>query len=109
LLNETIIPAIRFEEALSERKSLFREFFIPRHYESPKDIFCLRAQRIVNPYGVISLKGLKLKLNKVNTGDLINIRIYPLDEEISELRLWCDGTLKEVLLIKNSDLKGVHF
>ncbi|WP_457643238.1 hypothetical protein [Persephonella sp.] len=103
------IPAMRFERALREGSTLFREFKVPGPYESPKDIFCLRTQRIVNPYGQISLKGLKLKLNKVKTGDLIDVRVYPLDEEVSELRLWREGTLIEVFHIKNSDLKGVHF
>lgn len=99
------IPAIRFENALREGASLFRDFHMPQPYESPKDLFCLRAQRIVNPYGQISLKGLKLKLNKVKTGDLIDIK----DENVSELRLWCDETLLEVFHIKIADLKGVHF
>jgi len=58
------IPAIRFEEALSEGRSLFREFQIPQPYESPKDIFCLRTQRIVNPYGEISLKGIKYPVSR---------------------------------------------
>jgi len=103
------IPAMRFERALRDGRSLFREFKVPGSYESPKDIFCLRTQRIVNYSGQISLKGLKLKLNKVKTGDLIDVRIYPLDEEVSELRLWREGTLIEVFHIKNSDIKGVHF
>jgi len=55
------------------------------------------------------LKGLKLKLNKVKTGDLIDVRIYPLDDQVSELRQWREGTLVEVLHVKNSDIEGVHF
>jgi transposase len=103
------IPAVRFERALKEGKSLFREFKIPEPYESVKDVFCLRSQRVVNYSGQISLKGLKLKLNKVKTGSLIDVRIYPLHDEISELRLWCNGTLIEVFYVKNSDIGGVHF
>ena len=37
------ILALRFQKALKETKSLFREFRVPPPYQSTKDIFCLRA------------------------------------------------------------------
>jgi len=36
------IPALRFEKALQEKRSLFRPFVLPSPFTSPKDIFCLR-------------------------------------------------------------------
>ncbi len=44
------VPIIRFERAMKEKKSLFREFKIPSPYTSVKDIFCLKVKRIVDAY-----------------------------------------------------------
>jgi len=39
------ISVLRFERAIKEKKSLFREFKIPSLYTSVKDIFCLRVKK----------------------------------------------------------------
>ena len=53
---------MRFEKALKEKRTLFREFTIRPPYESVKDIFCLRIERIVNPYRKISINNLEFKV-----------------------------------------------
>lgn len=53
------IPAIRFERALKEKKTLFHPFRVPFPYESTKDIFCIREKRITNAYRKISFSGTK--------------------------------------------------
>jgi hypothetical protein len=103
------IPDIRFQKALREKQSLFRPFHIKPPYQSVKDIFCLRLERTADPYRKISLHTLELKLNGVNPGDVLNLRIYPLNAATSELRCWRKHTLLDVRVIKNTDLKGVHF
>ena len=50
------IPYFRFQRALKEKRSLFREFKITPPYQSVKDIFCLRMDRTVDPYRHISIK-----------------------------------------------------
>jgi hypothetical protein len=54
--------------ALKENKSLFREFRIRPPYKSTKDIFCLRADRMVNSYRKVSINNLV----PVKTGIRIN-------------------------------------
>jgi len=103
------IPAIRFENALKIRQSLFRPFHVKPPFQSPKDIFCLRLERTVDPYRRISLHTFELKLNGVNPGDVLNLRLYPLNAATSELRCWRRDTLLDIRIVKNSDLKGVHF
>ena len=44
------IPYLRFQRALKEKQSLFREFKIRLPFQSVKDIFCLRMDRIVDSY-----------------------------------------------------------
>ena len=56
------IPYLRFQKALKENNSLFREFNIIPPYQSPKDIFCLRVNRTIDAYRKISLNNLQLKV-----------------------------------------------
>src|SRR5512136_140407 len=57
------IPYFRFQRALKEKHSLFREFKIRPPYQSAKDIFCLRMDRIVDPYRRISISSLQFKVH----------------------------------------------
>ena len=103
------IPYLRFQRALKEKQSLFREFKIKPPFQSVKDIFCLRMNRTIDPYRRVSINNLQLKVNHATPRKEINLRIYPLNKDISEIRFWCDEKLIDVQKIKNSDLKGVHF
>jgi hypothetical protein len=102
------IPYFRFQRTLKETRSLFREFKIPPPFQSAKDIFCLRMHRIVDPYRQISVSSLQFKVHADPTKQ-VNLRIHPLNDQISEIRFWCEGKLTDVQKVKNSELKGVHF
>jgi hypothetical protein len=39
----------------------------------------------------------------------VNLRIYPLNNQLFEIRFWCEGKLIDVYKLKSSDLEGVHF
>jgi len=102
------IPYFRFQKALKQKRSLFREFKISPPYQSAKDIFCLRMDRTVDPYRQISISPLQFKVH-ADPHKQVNLRIYPLNDEISEIRFWCEGTLIDIQKVKNSELKAVHF
>jgi hypothetical protein len=102
------IPYFRFQRALKEKQSLFREFKIRPPFESPKNIFCLRMDRTVDPYRNISISNLQFKVH-ADPRKQINLRLYPLNDEIAEIRFWCEGKLINTQKVKISDLKGVHF
>jgi len=103
------IPWYRFQKSLKEGNSLWRKFEVPKPYISVKDIFSLRLQRRADGYRTISLKTMKLKINGLNPYDEVDIRIYRLNKEISELRFWRDEKLLDTQIIKNDSLKGIHF
>jgi hypothetical protein len=103
------VPYFRFQRALKEKVSLFREFKLKPPYQSPKDIFCLRLNRTTDAYRKISLYALELKVNGVDPGDLVNLRIYPLGKGLCEVRFWSNNKLVDVQKLKNTDFKGVHF
>jgi hypothetical protein len=98
------VPYFRLQRALKEGASLFREFKVKPPYQSVKDIFCLRLDRTVDPYRRVSIKNLVLKVNGVTSGAKVNIRVYPLNQFLSELRFWCNGQLVDVQRAKNRDL-----
>jgi len=71
------IPYIRFQRAIREKRSLFREFRIMPPFLSTKDIFCLRVERMVNSYRKISINNLELKVPKAPLHESIQLRIIP--------------------------------
>lgn len=103
------VPYFRFQRALKEKTSLFREFKVKPPYQSPKDIFCLRLIRTADAYRKISINALELKINSVDPGDIVNLRIYPIGKGLCEVRSWSNNKLVDVHKLKNTDLKGVHF
>jgi hypothetical protein len=102
------IPYFRFQRALKERKSLFREFKIRPPFQSVKDIFCLRMDRTVDSYRQISISPLQFKVH-ADPQKEVNLRIHPLNDEIAEIRFWSEGKLIDVQRVKTSELKAVQF
>ena len=103
------IPYFRFQKALREKQSLFRQFSLKPPFQSVKDIFCLRLERTADSYRRISINNKLLKVNRVNPGDLLTIRFYPMTGGATELRFWRDNQLLDVQRLKTSDLAGVQF
>lgn len=102
------VPYFRFQRALKEKKSLFREFNIKPPYQSTKDIFCLRLQRTIDAYRRVSINNLLLKVHG-NPYETVELRIYPLNNTISEVRFWCNDKLIDVQKVKNTNLPSVYF
>ena len=102
------VPYFRFQRAIKNNISLFRQFSLISPYKSTKDIFALRLQRIIDAYRKISISNLEIKLNS-KPRETVNIRIYPLNSQISEVRFWVRDELIDIQKLKNSDLKMVHF
>lgn len=103
------VPYFRFQKALTDNNSLFREFKILPPYQSTKDIFCLRTNRTIDAYRKISLNNLQLKINNAVPRETVNLRIYPLNKSLFEIRFWCGDKLLDVQNVKKKDLQGVQF
>ena len=87
---------------------MFRKFEIKPPFKSTKDIFCLRLDRTIDAYRKVSVNKLVFKINGTPYHH-VNLRIYPLNKSISEVRFWCDDKLIDVQRAKNKDLKVVQF
>ena len=83
---------------------------VPPPFKSTKDIFCLKEERIVNPYRKISFNNLEFKLSGVSVRDTIQLRIAPNKETgMAEIRFWCENELKGIQKVRLEDIKLVHF
>ena len=69
----------------------------PSPYESTKDIFSIREERITNAY------------RKVSIEEKVELRMIP-DEEtkLTEIRFWHKNRLVRIQKIKSSELKAIH-
>ena len=103
------VPYFRFQRALTEGKSLFREFKIPYPYQSVKDVFCLRTTRVIDAYRKISLNGLPLQIKNTTPRETVTLRIYPINKMVPEVRFWCQNKLIDVQKVKINAIEGVQF
>ena len=103
------IPYIRFKDAQDQKKTLFRKFEVLEPFNNYNDIFCLRLDRVTEPYRKISINNLVLKVKNVNPREIVQLRIFPLKNGFSQIRFWVKNKLVDSQKVKNSDLKGVHF
>jgi hypothetical protein len=104
------IPDERFYRALHEKRSLFRQFEIPKPFVSTKDIFALRADRMVNAYRKISINNLELAVSGVPIRAYTALRIVPDKKSgLAEVRFWYDDRLVGVQKVRNKDLNIPNF
>jgi len=102
------VPYFRFREAADKGQSLFRDFVLKPPHKSIKDMFCLRLDRTIGAYRNISINTLKLKVHGTPR-DKVKVKIYPLNSNMSQVRIWCKDELIDIHRVKNSEFKGVHF
>lgn len=104
------IPHIRFQRALKEKKSMFRNFVIKPPFHSIRDIFCIRLNRTVDSYRRISINNVLLKANDISIGAKVELRVYANERTgLSEIRIWHNNKLMGIQRAKTKDLKLVHF
>ena len=104
------IPILRFRRAIQEKRTLFREFHVPPPFRSAKDIFSLKAERVVDQYRKISFNNLEFKLDGVSVRDRVQLRIIPdVGHGLAEVRFWCENRLVGIQKIKSESLNLVHF
>jgi hypothetical protein len=104
------IPIMRFRRALREKRTLFREFEVPPPFRSTKDIFSLKAERVVDQYRKISFNNLEFKLDGVSVRDRVQLRIVPdVGHGMAEIRFWYEDRFLGIRKIKSDSLNLVHF
>lgn len=105
------IPAVRFEKAQKEHRSLFRPFVLPKPFASPKDVFCLHHTRTADGYRKISIAGYALQIPGIEPRDDVQVHLIP-DEtkNLVEIRIWAADQLAHTVYLPIATLpKTVHF
>ena len=105
------IPAVRFEKAQKEQRSLFRPFVLPKPFTSPKDVFCLHHTRTADGYRKISIGGYSLQIPGIEPRDDVQLHLLP-DEtkNLVEIRIWAANQLVHTAHLPIATLpKTVHF
>ena len=105
------IPAIRFEKAKAEQKSLFRPFALPEGYIDSKDIFCIRHKRVADGYRKISIAGQAFQVSGIEPREEVELHLVP-DEakNLVEVRVWAHKKLVHRINLPIHELgKAVHF
>jgi transposase len=69
------IPALRFEKAQNENRSLFRPFSLPKPFTSIKDVFCIHHQRIADGYRKISIGGYSLQIPGIEPREDVDVHL----------------------------------
>lgn len=105
------IPALRWEKAKAEHKSVFRPFVLPRGYPDSKDVFCIRHKRIADGYRKISFAGQTIPIPAIEPREEVELHLVP-DETKSlvEIRIWAHKMLVHQMNLPITEIgKAVHF
>lgn len=104
------IPAVRFEKALSQNRSLFRPFSLPKPFSSTKDVFCIRHFRVADGYRKISFKGISLPIPGIEPREDVELHCVPDETKgVVEIRFWAHSTLVHTLNLPLSHaIAAVH-
>src|SRR3990167_9148801 len=71
------IPIVKFENAIRNRQSLFKPLRIAKQNQTIDDIFCLRAERVVDSYRKISLNNVELRVPGGIPRQTVDLRLAP--------------------------------
>lgn len=100
------IPALRFERAFREKRSLFRPLVIPKPFQTSDDIFCYRFQRTVDAYRRISFNSLSFSIHGVPIREEVELRMsFNFKTRMALIRFWYRGKLVDQKEVKIEDMK----
>ncbi len=105
------IPAVRFEKAKQEHKTVFRPFSLPLPYASSKNIFCIRYKRMADGYRKVSIAGKIFQISGIEPREAVEIHLVP-DEpkNMVEVRFWAYKKLLQTVNLPISAFQNaVHF
>jgi len=104
------MPHVRFEQALREKRTLFRPFVVPQPYQTLDEIFWFRFKRIVDAYRRISFQTVRFAIHGVPIRDEVELRIsFHQSTRMARIRFWSRGRLVGQQEVKVEELPKVQF
>ena len=96
------VPMERYQDAIREKRSLWRPFKINPPFTDVRDIFCLRTKRMVDSYRQVSINKLKLAVPGVPPRQEVELRLSPnYAKDVTEVRCWFKGHCVGRVTVKN--------
>jgi len=104
------IPIIRFENAIRNNKTLFKQFKLDKTDETIDDIFCLKTTRTVDSYRKVSVDGFEFRVPNAAPRQTVDLKITPDSKKgLIKIRFWQNNLFLGEVLEKSSNLPIVHF
>lgn len=104
------IPIVRFENAIRNKRTLFKPFQLENPKQTIDDIFCLRAERVVDSYRKISFDRLELRVPNGAPRQTVNLHIIPdAEKQVAKIRFWQNNNYLGEVLEKLENLPKVRF
>lgn len=107
------IPIVRFENAIRSKKTLFKPFQIDlasKPEQTIDDIFCLRAERVVDSYRKISLNNIELQVPDGVPRQKVDLKLVPdVGAGLVKIRFWQKDCFLGEQLEKLENLPIVRF
>ncbi len=104
------IPIIRFENAIKNNQTLFKQFKLEKPEQTIDDIFCLRMNRVVDNYRKISLNGLEIRVPNGTPRQTVDLKIVPdVKNKLVKIRFWQNNYFLGEILEPSQNLPIVHF
>lgn len=104
------IPIIRFEKAKKNNKSLFTTFKITKPDQTVDDIFCLKAERVIDNYRKVSFNGNEFKVPNGKPRYTVTLNMVPDEEKgIVKIRFWQDDEFLGEQMEKLEKMQIVRF
>lgn len=104
------IPIVRFENAMRNGRTLFKPFKLENRNHTVDDIFCLRAERVVDSYRKISFDNLDLRVPNGIPRQTVNLHIVPdAEKQVAKIRFWQNDNYLGEVLEKLENLPRVRF
>jgi hypothetical protein len=103
------IPIIRFENAIKNNKTLFKQFKLEKD-QTIDDVFCLRMERVVDNYRKVSVNGFELQVPNGIPRQTVDLKIVPdAKSGLIKVRFWQNNSFLGELLEKLENLPQVRF
>lgn len=104
------IPIIRFENAIKQNKSLFKDFKPNQVKQTIDDVFCLRMKRTVDSYRKISINGFELRVPNGIPKQDVDLKMVPdMKKSLVKIRFWQHNLFLGEQLEKMENLPLVRF
>ncbi len=104
------IPIIRFENAIKNNKTLFKQFKLEKENQTIDDVFCFKMERVIGSYRKVSINGFEIRVPNGIPRQTVDLKIAPdAERKLIKVRFWQENSFLGEILEKQENLPIVQF